>query len=446
MHFLSRTFLVLVVLATGCKKDERLLAREAELAEAEKQLSALEAQHTALLAEKQSLEQRIQEAAVRHQAVKAERQHALAAAAWLREVDGKGFPIEPEMRRARLGFELQQALAAGDSARVDALMTDATVSYWDCDTPETEEEKEEEKEDPAPPDHCADVPEVVPVEPRWTCERIQHEGAPAVAFCTADVTYEPLSAKADKEVGYGSTTRTLVRVAFAHEGQLHVSDADPSPESFVSTNFYARDICSLENDVSMCRSHCEEDGDECDCTPEMTYAAMATLRLKEERSLERSPAPGVFVVRVQSRFEGPAAREEDEDSVPEPGDLQVLADRALVRWRESGSPPEGGEASLEALEVLGAFEREVAWAELPESGHAVLMGFAGGSLEGMAFNPSPKEVDGEREQVVEKVGPGTLCSLILKAPDRFPETLPAWCREKGHGPSEQGTVDAGGTP
>lgn len=174
MSWFRGSVLVLAVVAWGCK-DERLLAREKEIAQAEQRLTELDALHKRLIAEKQALEQKAREAEAGAQSARAEHQQALAAAAWLTPKVGESLPLDDDMRQARLLFELKQALASKDSDSVNALITRVTQPEWECLTLEAEVTC---GHCTPPEDSCKDVPEKLQLDPRWTCQAVPHDGAP----------------------------------------------------------------------------------------------------------------------------------------------------------------------------------------------------------------------------------------------------------------------------
>jgi hypothetical protein len=446
------SLLALALLASGCE-DPQLKAQEQELAAAGQQLAELKARHGKLLAEKQQLEARVKEATDKARAAQAEHQRALAAAAWLSPVAPAALPLDEEMRQARLGFELKQALRAHNTAALNTLLTEATRPSWPCASASEAEETDAEEtgccEPPA--DQCAGVPLERPVVPQWSCQLLRYEKAPAAAFCTASAEYEPESAMAEGSI---ATTRTLVRTAFFHEGRLHVSDGDTSAAVFTTANTYARERCALDNQGYACEYTCEkatrtgrcacllesegpreetEHKDECECvTDEPTYA-LSAARFTETTTLDSSPAPGVFVVKAeQTRPEGQFQR------------LRILQHPLLVQLVEKGGRLEGTKAAAYTdLEEADSFDitqpssgegeaapepRGYFWLSHPESGHKVLVAYTGYTFTAWSFNATPKA--GER--VIEEADATTVCPLLRKLPPTdMPAALVERCQKDG---------------
>ena len=474
MSWFRGSVLVLGVVLSGCK-DERLLAREKELTQAEQQLSELNALHKRLLAEKQSLEQKARDAEAGAQSARAEHQQALAAAAWLSPKVGESLPLDDDMRQARLLFELKQALARSDSDSVNTLITRATRPEWEC----LALEKEVTCGHCTPPeDACKDVPETLQLDPRWTCQAVPRDGAPPDVFCTAPVQYLPSSPR-DKE---GATHNVdLIRVAFAHEDELYVSDLDPDPDAFISANPYRRDSCYRDNQGYGCMHECEvasytgpcachgehaERDDEeldrmCDCMTDSPLY-MGAPSIEETSTLLRSPAPGVFIVRVEH------VEDDRSGSLTRTWRLLVLADTARIELTETGAPS-GSIEPLRKLELLAELEEwpsasspqseaaspaggpesgvpaRVAWLKLPEGRLEAVLGFKEKALIGFAFDPAPPET----AKVITPLTPDMFCPLIANEPSRFPPDFPAWCGENWR-PAPPGAPagkrDAGGTP
>ncbi len=456
---LTPCLLVLALLASGCE-DSQLKAQEQELATAQQQLSALKARQGKLLAEKQQLEARVKEATEQARAAQAEHQRALAAAAWLSPVAPTVLPLDDDMRQARLGFELKQALQGNDSAALDTLLTQATRPSWPCPTaPEgTEPEVEETGCCEPPEDACKGVPLERPVVPQWSCQLFRYDKAPATAFCISSAEYEPESTLAEGSV---ATTRTLLRTAFFHEGRLLVSDADTRAGVFTSANTYARERCAIETQGAACEYACakkartgpcaclrqgeasEEEAEEqeeeesespedCGCvTDEPTYA-LSAARFTETATLDSSPVPGVFVVKVEQT--GPESRAQR---------LRILQHPLLVQLLEKGGRLEGTKAAAytelveaasfditqpntegqEAPEPRGYF-----WLTRPESGHKVLVAYTGYTFTAWSFNPSPQA----KQKVTEEVDATLVCPLIRQSPPAdLPATLVERCQKDG---------------
>lgn len=444
--------LILALLASGCE-DSQLKAREQELATAQQQLSELKVRHGALLTKKQELEARVKEATEQARSAQAEHQRALAAAAWLSPVAPAALPLNEDMRQARLGFELRQALQANTPAALDTLLTEATRPSWPCPTASggAEPEAEEAGCCEPPEDACKGVPLERPVVPQWSCQRFRYEKAPAAAFCISSAEYEPESPHAEGSV---ATTRTLLRTAFFHEGRLHVSDADTSAGVFTSANTYARERCAIETQTQACEYACakaartgpcaclrkdkaaeeeEESEDTCEClTDEPTYA-LSAARFTETATLDSSPAPGVFVVKVeQTGLETRSQR------------LRILQHPLLVQLLEKGGRLEGKKAAAytELVEVA-SFDitqpnsaegqeapepRGYFWLTRPESGHKVLVAYTGYTFTAWAFNAMPQG----KQKVTEEVDATVVCPLIRQSsPVDLPATLVERCQKDG---------------
>jgi hypothetical protein len=445
--------LALALLATGCE-DSQLKAQEQELAEAEQQLSALKARHGKLLAEKQQLEARVKEATDQAHSAQAEHQRALAAAAWLSSVAPAVLPLDEAMRGARLGFELKQALRGNTPSALDTLLTEATRPSWPC---EEEPEAEEAGCCEPPTDACKGVPLQRPVVPQWSCQLFRYDKAPAAAFCTASAEYEPESTHAEGSV---ATTRTLLRTAFFHEGRLHVSDADTSAGAFTSANTYARERCAIETQAAACEYACaktartgpcaclrgsdepekgeepeeeSEPTEDCGCVTEEPTYALSAARFTETATLDSSPAPGVFVVKVEQT--GPETRAQR---------LRILQHPLLLQLLEKGGRLEGTKAAAYTdLVEAAAFDvtqpsagegaqapepRGYFWLTRPESGHKVLVAYTGYTFTAWSFNPAPQA----KERVTEEVDATVVCPLIRKSPPAdVPATLVERCQKDG---------------
>jgi hypothetical protein len=367
-------------------------------------------------------------------------------------------PLDEDMRQARLGFELKQALQGNTPAALDTLLTEATRDSWPCATgPEAAEPEAKEAGCCEPPgDACKDVPQERPVVPQWSCQLFRYEKAPAAALCIASAEYEPESANAEGSV---ATTRTLLRTAFFHEGRLHVSDADTSASAFTSANTYARERCAIETQTQACEYACakaartgacaclrkeeaskeseeapeeEESEDTCEClTDEPTYA-LSAARFTETATLDSSPAPGVFVVKVeQTGVETRAQR------------LRILQHPLLVRLLEKGGRLEGTKAAYTQLEEVASFDitqpssgdgleapepRGYFWLTRPESGHKVLVAYTGYTFTAWSFNPTPQA----KQQVTVEVDATVVCPLIRQSsPTEMPAPLVERCQKDG---------------
>jgi hypothetical protein len=178
---------------------------------------------------------------------------------------------------------------------------------------------------------------------------------------------------------------------------------------------------------------------------------MGAPEVTESSTLERSPAPGVFIVRVESESDDRGG------SVIREWRLQVLADNARIALAESRSPPWIGSSERRPLELLAEFEEwtdegpdsgtpsRVAWFKLSETRLEAVLGFTKKALTGFAFDPAPTE----GAKVITPLTPDMFCPFIASEPSRFPPDFANWCGENWR-PSPTGAPagksDAGGTP
>jgi len=252
---------------TGCggARQERE-KKEQEAAAAEKKVAESRAFLEQLEREKKLLGTRLTEANARLVESRGVLRRTLAGAAYLAaEQDNGGLVIDVDMASARDGFLLQEAARAKDREAISELATRALDDQRPCvRTPAQEAEA-----DSCPPcqvapyeDACVGVPTHFSSTPDWGCATLARtgEGLPPTAFCTS--VFQHPAPVGDVKSPYAernlSTSLRVVRVAFAHNGRLHVSDY-PGPDRalYNPPAVESRFRCERDTERNKCIYECE---------------------------------------------------------------------------------------------------------------------------------------------------------------------------------------------
>jgi hypothetical protein len=257
---------VALLALTGCggarqereKKEQEAAAAEKKLAEGRAFLEGLES-------EKKLLATQLIEARTRLAESRTALRRTLAGAAYLAEQKGNALVLDEDMSAALEGFRLEDY---GRQKDRDAIAELANLSLRDM-VPCVRQDTQEESEEGCPPcevapfeDTCVGVESNRVSSPDWSCASVAStgEGLPPAAFCTS--AFEHSAPQGGVASPYAErnldTTLQVVRVAFVHQGKLHVSDY-PAPDAtlYNPPNVEPLVACTDETSRNRCIHECE---------------------------------------------------------------------------------------------------------------------------------------------------------------------------------------------
>jgi hypothetical protein len=253
---------------TGCGGAQEREQQEQQAVAAEKKLAEGRAFLGQLEQERKLLATKLTDANARLAESRGRLQRTLAGAAYLAAEPESGLVLDVDMGAARDGFLLEEAARAKDPEAI----TDLAVRVLDDQVLCTYNPMEETNAPDAscPPcevapyeDACSGVEAHRTSSPDWSCVTLARtgEGLPPTAFCTS-VFQHPAPA-GSVESAYSEqdldTSLQVVRVAFAHEGQLHVSDYPaPEPTLYNPPNVGVLFQCGAETERNKCIYECQE--------------------------------------------------------------------------------------------------------------------------------------------------------------------------------------------
>lgn len=443
----------------SAQKQEREQV-EQQLAAVEKDLAALQSSLQALEKEKAALTTAVSEAESRHTEALTTLHRTQAAAAYLAELDPSPLPMTEELRTAREGWLLEEAIKSGDRQAVESTATLALRWRLPCeDTGEGEGESLGCSEDYA--DACASVSSHQVQQPSWECSLVPPaaEGSSPAAFCVD--TYEHPATVGVEDSPYSvdnlPTTVSVVRVATLENGELSALDyPPPAPELYNPPNARERGECAIANQRSQCLVDCEkahnrytspcaedyyqepseeeEEVDEefeavqeagfreCVATCESEHeAALEALKEPKGRAsvhlrLESSPAPGLFLVTRQEK-------------VLEAGGKVLRDDSSVLVLRRPDSSPLLGELKEVAeLKEVPRKGQSLELARLPGVEGPVLVGLSKGKAAGYALTPQ-----GEASPLAQQA----VCKAVRAEPKRWAAALVAACGPEPEAAPEQ---------
>jgi hypothetical protein len=347
--WLLRSTLLLAVFACagGCREKRQRLdqARSAERA-ASTRRAEVEAQQAAYRKERVEFGKQLAAADARLHATQRQLNRTRAAANAF--VDARELPgIEPSaLLAADPLFRLQAAVEQGDLAAVSkAASAVATVSAPCVAKQEASTESEEECDDSGYTDACDEVAKRDVHGPVWGCVKVDARGgAPALAFCTADVEYRgPMEPSKPWDTGGPElpTQHQIVRTAFVQGSEIHVADwPAPTLDGYFPPDVTVLEQCRAETERRACVHRCDvqygrwtdpcseaddddptdgcctdgccggdgdgyedcvrgcegDDDDDDDSAAEEPQASKEPTAIERTIRLVESPAPGLFVV------------------------------------------------------------------------------------------------------------------------------------------------------
>jgi hypothetical protein len=229
----------------GCKEKQQRLdsARAAERA-ASTRLAELQAQQTAYRKERVELEQRISAADEKLR----EARHALnrtmaAANHFVDDLDLPGADASALLAADPL-FRLKEAVEKRDLDAVSKAASAVATASAPCVS--SKAPASEECDNTGYTNACDEVAKREVHAPTWQCSRVAPQGgAPALAFCTAEIDYRgPIETGKAWDTGGPElpTKHQIVRTAFVHASQIHVADW-PAP---TLDGYYPPDVTVLE--------------------------------------------------------------------------------------------------------------------------------------------------------------------------------------------------------
>ncbi len=412
---------------TGCggAQQERE-KKEQEAAAAEKKLADSRAFLERLEREKKLLATKLAESNTQLAESRGKLRRTLAGAAYLAaEQESGGLVLDVDMAAARDGFLLAEAARAKDHEAVSELAVRVLDDQRPCVRKPTEEEEPTEACPPcevAPyEDACVGVETNRSSSPDWSCTTLARtgEGLPPTAFCTSVFqhpasTDNVVSSYSEREL---DTSLQVVRVAFAHNGQLQVSDYPPPYFSLYNPPNVAPLVrCGAETARNRCIHDCQESHgryeDPCACaepSPEPVEDGETEESFVEEEESDE----------VRQAREAAEAAEEEAAAAQE----RVAAAQRELQYQECLSSCEAGDTVEEA-----------------ESGEALPQPTASVVSVRLESTPAPGifvvsrelKVLGARQEVVES----SSLTLVL----RNPGLVALW---KKKAPPARGTGEAG---
>lgn len=319
---------------TGCGGAQEREKKEQEAAAAEKKVAESRVFLEQLEREKKQLGTRLTEAQGKRTESRALLHRTLAGAAYLAaEQDNGGLVIDVDMASARDGFLLEEAARARDHDAISELATRALDDQRPC--VRTPAQQAEAEADTCPPcqvdpyeDVCVGVPTHFASTPEWSCATLARtgEGLPPTAFCTSEFQHPAPEGSVKSPYAERNlfTTLRVARVAFAHEGQLHVSDY-PEPDRFLYNPpaVESRVLCERNTERNKCIYYCEVNHgryeDPCAC---------------EEPSAEPSPEEESLGDAPDEEEEDPEVRKAREAAAEAEAEVGEARERAAEAQRE----------------------------------------------------------------------------------------------------------------
>jgi hypothetical protein len=257
---------VLALLAlTACGSSQEREKQARELAAAERQVAEARAFNEGLERERKQLTGKLMEAEGRLAELRGAYNGTLAAAAYLAE-EGHGLVLDEDMRAAREGFLLAESLRQKDPKATGEVVARVLEDARPC-AATTEEQGDSEAAcgpcEVAPfEDTCVGVEPNLESSLEWSCAAVARsaEGVPPAAFCTS--TLEHPAPGYGVESPYSErglpTSLQVVRIAFAHQGRLYVSDyPKPEPTLYNPPNVEPLVQCKAETARNECIHKCE---------------------------------------------------------------------------------------------------------------------------------------------------------------------------------------------
>jgi hypothetical protein len=256
---------LLALAGCGGARQERE-KKEQEAAAAEKKLADGRAFLEQLEREKKLLATKLTESNARLAEARGRLRRTLAGAAYLAAEQESGtLVIDVDMAAARDGFLLEEAGRAKDHEAISEL----AVRVLDDQRPCVRKPTEEAEAEACPPcevapyeDACAGVEAHLSASPDWSCATLARtgEGLPPTAFCTSVFQHPAPGSTVASDYAERNldTSLQVVRVAFAHNGQLHVSDyPSPEPSLYNPPNVGVLVQCGAETERNKCIYDCQ---------------------------------------------------------------------------------------------------------------------------------------------------------------------------------------------
>jgi hypothetical protein len=441
----------------ACNSSQRQEREQVEqqLAAVEKELAALRSSLQALEKERAALTTAVSEAESHHSEALTTLHRTQAAAAYLAELDPSPLTMSEELRMAREGWQLEEAVKGGDRQAVESAATLALRWQLPCEDQGGGEDESLSCEDFA--DACASVNKHLAPEPRWECSLVPPaaEGESPAAFCVD--TYEHPAPVGMEDSPYSvddlPTTVSVARVATLENGELSALDyPSPDPRLYNPPNARERAQCALANQRSQCLVDCDkahnrytspcaedyyqepaEEGDEEEeveevdeeeqerqeagfrecvaaCESENEAALEAVNEPKGRASvslrLESSPVPGIFLVTRQEKVLEAGGKVQREDS------------SVLVLRRPDSSPSLDGLQEVARLQEVPRKGQSLELVQLPGVEGPALVGLSKGKAAGYTFTPK-----GAASPLTQE----TVCKAVRAEPKRWPAALVAAC-------------------
>ncbi|HEX8700162.1 MAG TPA: hypothetical protein VF815_15055 [Myxococcaceae bacterium] len=243
------------------KKEQEATAAEKKLADSRVFLEQLER-------EKKLLATKLAESTAQLAESHGRLYRTLAGAAYLAvEKDNGGLVLDVDMAAARDGFLLEESARAKDLEAISELGARVLDDQRPC--VRTAAAAGDEETGACPPcevapfeDTCIGVEKNRSSSPDWSCATLARtgEGLPPTAFCTSVFQHPApegsvMSDYAERDL---DTSLQVVRVAFAHNGQLHVSDYPPPELSLYNPpNVGPLAQCGVETARNKCIHECQ---------------------------------------------------------------------------------------------------------------------------------------------------------------------------------------------
>ena len=248
----------------GCGANPEREKQAQELAAAEKKLAGAKTANEDMEREKQLVSTKLAEAQARLDEVRAAYHGTLAGAAYLAD-EGKGLTLTWEMHAAREGFLLAEAVRQKDKKAIEELGARVLADERPCAASAEDAENVDECGpcEVAPfEDACTEVATNTTSTPEWSCVSLERtgQGLPPAAFCTSSLLHPAPGPNVDSPYAEQNllTGLDVVRVAFAHEGRLYVSDyPQPEPTLYNPPNVDPLVECKATTARNECIHQCE---------------------------------------------------------------------------------------------------------------------------------------------------------------------------------------------
>ena len=254
---------LLALAACGASPEREKQAQE--LAAAEKKLAEAKTFNEDMARERQLVATKLAEAQARLDKVRAEYQGTLAGAAYLTE-EGNGLSRTWEMNASREGFLLKEAVRQKDKEAIEGVAARVLADERPCSSYDDDEGALRGHyigcvEEPVA-DACINVEKNNASSPDWVCATLagKIQDLPQAAFCTWTLEHPAPGEGVDSPYAEQSLPTALqaVRVAFAHEGRLYVSDyPEPAPALYNPPNVGPLVECKSTNARNECLHNCE---------------------------------------------------------------------------------------------------------------------------------------------------------------------------------------------